>query len=502
VEPIVATAQGKIRGQEQDGYVRFRGLPFARAERFAPPQPVEPWDDVRDALEFGPICPQNPSQLEQVMGARDANPQDEDCLSLNVWTPDLSGAHPVMVWIHGGAFVQGSGRVPWYDGRNFARDGIVLVTINYRLGPLGFLNLPGVPGSANAGILDQIAALRWVRENIANFGGDPDNVTIFGESAGGMSVGTLLGASDAAGLFQKAIPQSGASSMAMPSDVASRIAARVASEAGVGAGDVEALRALPVEKLLEATLTVQNLGATNPKELFGADYTGATMAFQPVVDGVVLDGVPIESVRAGSAKKVATLVGTTKDEWNLFTAFLPDDGGSLRRVPLPLRNLLERAGRTPDEFLKAYEHTMHAPSELDLRNAIETDRTFRIPAIRLAEAQSAQLAPTFMYLFAWPSTAFGGKLRACHALEIPFAFDNLNAPGADVFTGGSPPQELASDAHAAWVAFAKTGDPSNERTGEWPAYTTSRRATMVLDTPCHVTDDPGAGTRLIWEGLF
>ncbi len=508
--PIASTEQGKVEGIEKLGCLQFRGIPFAEPPvgdlRWQLPRPHSSWNGIRDAAEFGPVCPQISGTMEQLGGGRrvEPDPESEDCLTLNVFTPGIDGARPVMVWIHGGAFSTGSGRVPWYSAHNFARDDVVAVTINYRLNAFGFLHLEELFGadfrhSGICGIADQVAALQWVKANIANFGGDPDNVTIFGESAGGMSVGTLLATPSAKGLFGKAIPQSGAAHASLDQEVGTRIARKFCEHVGVEAGDVAALRALTPEQLKEGVTKLGAGLATDNADVFGADFSGFAMPYQPVWGSDVLPKAPVEALREGASSEVSTLVGTTLEEWKLFTIMLPEE--SLRtRVVRPLRNLCEKAGRSVDEVIAAYEAS-GASSELDLRNALETDRNFRIPAIRLAEAQVANGAPTWMYRFDWKTPAFGGRMGACHALEIPFVFDNLDAPGVDVFTGGAAPQPLASKMHAAWVAFAKSGDPNSADLPEWPGYEPDRRATMLFDDECVVSDDPDGKLREVWDGL-
>jgi para-nitrobenzyl esterase len=468
--------------------------------RWKAPASPEVWDGVRDGSEFGAICPQNPGRMEafEQRQSAPAHEQSEDCLTLNVWTPDLGSVGlPVAVWIHGGAFNAGSARIPWYHAHNFARDGVVCVTINYRVSALAFLYLdelfPELHGTGTLGIQDQVAALRWVQDNITSFGGDPNSITIFGESAGGGSVGTLLGFPSARGLFHKAIPQSGASHWSHPPEIATRVARRFISDAGVEPGDTDALLALPVERILEIVGAFGEILISDLAELLGEDFAGAAMPFQPVVDGETLPERPIDALRGGSAKDVSVLVGTCRDEWKLWSGLGGDAGQA--RAPRMLRNLCAQAGRSVDELVAAYEKSTDG-SEAETRGAIETDRTFRIPAIRLAEAQTAHGVPTWMYRFDWPTPAFGGRLGACHAIEIPFVFDNLSAPGADAFLGGAAPQELATNVHSAWVSFMKSGDPG------WNGYDTQRRATMIFDSESKVVDDPDGQTRALWDGLL
>jgi para-nitrobenzyl esterase len=501
---VTSTAQGKVQGVEKLGCLQFRGIPFAAPPvgelRWKSPQPPAAWDGVRDASEFGPICPQVAGTMERLGGrAGKPDPQSEDCLTLNVYTPACDdSARPVMVWIHGGAFATGSGRVPWYSGHNFARDDIVLVTINYRLNTFGFLHLGELfgedfAGSGSLGIQDQVAALQWVQENIASFGGDPGNVTIFGESAGGMSVGTLLGAPSAKGLFHKAIPQSGASHWCLPAEVGTRLAEGFCKDVGVERGDTEALMALSTEAVLEGFNAFGTNLASGAFEIFGRDFAGAAMPSQPVYGSRFLPSLPIDVIREGC--DVPVLVGTTAEEWRLFALMTPPE--ALRRPAVrPLRNLCEQAGKSVDDLVGTYQKNLGEPSELDLRVAIETDRNFGIPAIRLAEAQVSNSAPVWMYRFDWKSTAFDGQLGACHALEIPFVFDNLDAPGIGVFTGGEAPQALATEMHSAWVAFARHGDPG------WAPYDADSRQTMIFDAKSAVVGDPDRPRREAWDGLL
>ncbi|MGH9137510.1 MAG: carboxylesterase/lipase family protein, partial [Acidimicrobiales bacterium] len=434
---IVETTAGKIEGFERDGTLRFRGIPFAAppvgALRFRPPQPVEPWDGVRDATKFGAMAPQGLGGLEAMMGAA-RYPQSEDCLYLNVVTPGGDdAARPVMVWIHGGGFVAGSGAIPWYHGTELARkDDVVIVSINYRLGAPGFTHIGPALGdeyatAGNSGILDQIAALQWVRDNIAAFGGDPGAVTIFGESAGGMSVGTLLGTPAAAGLFGRAIAQSGAAHNATPADHAASIADELALQ--LDGSTPEVLLSVDIDTLLAAQQAVatRRLGEIGRQDM-------ALLGFQPVVDGVVLPQSPLETIRSGSAAGIDVIAGTTAHEFTLFNALLEpkplDDALLLNRVE---RAIGSEHGAA---VLDAYRQTMPDATLDDLWTAIGTDGVFRIPAIRLLEAQSTHRPEaTFAYLFTYESTAFGGRLRASHAVDIPFVFDVVGRSGTELLLG-------------------------------------------------------------------
>jgi para-nitrobenzyl esterase len=408
----------------------------------------------------------------------------EDCLSLNVWTPDPGRAGlPVMVWIHGGAFVNGSAAVPLYAGDRFARDGVVCVTINYRLGCEGFLVLDGA--SPNRGLLDQIAALEWVQENIAAFGGDPGNVTIFGESAGAMSVTTLLAMPRAAGLFRRAIPQSGAGHHALPAETASLVTAELARRLGV-APTWEDFAAVPAGRLVAAQEQLSADIAAQPDPGRWREIAANMMAFEPVVDGQILPARPIDGIAAGHGRGVDLLVGTNRDEHRLF--LIPT--GVADATNDTIVQMTGGALGLGAPGLASY--TAAAPSAGDALAAMLTDWFFRIPAIRLAETHQG---PSYMYEFDWASPAFGGRLGACHALEIGFVFDTLDAEQGEALYGSSPPAELAAVMHRAWVDFARSGQPG------WDAYTPATRATMTFALTSTLNHDPRPQQRTAWEGI-
>ena len=503
---IVETRSGRVEGFEADGVTIFRGIPFARppvgALRFGAPLREEPWAGVRKAVEFGTSAPQPPLMLP--LPGMDVGEQDEDCLYLNVYTPAADGARrPVLVWIHGGGFVIGSGSQPIYDGSPLARRGdTVVVTINYRLGPLGFMYLgdvcPGLEGVVgNAGLRDQIAGLEWVRDDIEAFGGDPGNVTIFGESAGGMSVGTLLGTPAAGGLFHKAIAQSGAAHNIHTRQTASLVAERFLAGLGLSDDDAAALLEVPPDKLLDSQQqTVLELGASV-----------GLLPFQPLLDGELLAEPPIDTVRSGQAAGVPLLTGTTHDEWRLFGMLDPgiaklDESGLRHRLARQLSD--EDAARVIETYRGAREGKLStAPG--DLFYAIETDRVFRIPAVRLAEAQLAHQPDTFMYRFDWASPSLGGSLGACHAVELPFVFGLLGEEGAALFAGGGPEAERLSEVVMdSWIAFARNGNPRHAGLpgGRWERYDEEGRRTMVLDRECALELDPASAERRVWEGLL
>lgn len=491
---IVDTRSGKLEGTEGDGILSFKGIPYAAAPlgplRFRPPQPAEAWQGVRPATAFGPAASQNASLVERLLGGT-MPVTSEDSLTLNVWTPALDdAARPVLVWIHGGGFTTGSGATPWYDGSRTARGGdVVVVTINYRLGALGFLYLAEVDGateahasSGNTGILDQVAALEWVRDNIAAFGGDPGNVTVFGESAGAMSVGTLLGVPAAQGLFHRAILESGAAHNVYEAATAAAHTAEMLDALGVSSlGELEAV---PVERILAASSHL------------GEETAARGLLFQPVVDGAAVPRHPLDAIAAGSAADVPVLIGTTLDEWALFA--LADkrtqgmDEVALLRHVRPFFASHDATAAAIDTYC-ASRPTMNPA---DVFSAMLTDRVFRIPALRLAEAQLAAGGQAHVYLFTYATPAFGGRLGSCHALDIPFVFDNLDAPGARMFAGPDAPQSLATAMNQAWVSFARTADPG------WDLYDTTRRPTMVFDAASSLTDDPLGAERACWDGLL
>ncbi|MEN3273892.1 MAG: para-nitrobenzyl esterase [Actinomycetota bacterium] len=505
---IVNTASGPVRGTDHassrtgERRVRvFRGIPYAEApigdRRFRPPVPRTPWTEPLEATHAGPLAPQNASPLEGMLGAG-APPTGEDCLSLNIWAPAADGANrPVLFWIHGGAFVTGSGATPWYDGERFARNhDVVVVTINYRLGALGFLHLADLfgddwAGSGNLGILDQSLALKWTSDNIASFGGDPSNITIFGESAGGMSVATQLGLPASKGLFRRAIAQSGAAGHVHSRETATDVAKRMLEVLGVD--DPVALQNVPTADLLAAQEKV-NLERTN--------VAGGGLPFMPCVDGTTLPVGPQQAVKEGHASGVDLMLGTNQDEMTLFTVMDPslgslDDAGLARR----LGGLFGEERVT--EAIDAYRKDREQATAADIWNAALSDRVFRVPAVRLADAQKPN-GSTYVYLFTWESTAFDGRLRSCHALEIPFVWDNLDQAGVTFLTGPvtDDMRALATTMNESWAAFARTGNPSTPTLADWPQWDPETRPTMVINTDSRVELDPMGHEIEVWSELL
>jgi len=480
---ITSTEQGLVMGREKRGVLLFCGIPFAAPpvgeRRFKRAIAPEPWSDVLDATRFGPAAPQLPSG-----GMTDSVPVrwDEDCLYLNVCTPGLDDARrPVLVWIHGGAYRSGQGAVPWYNGNSFAVNGdIVVVSINYRLGALGFTDLSRFgeeyATSGVNGILDQIKALEWVAANIQNFGGDPDRVTIAGESAGGFSVTTLLGCEQAQGLFHRAIPQSGAAHHTLTPEVGSQVADLFLEELGAKTiGDLQtsnALEILEAQNRVDARYNALGIGE-------------GVQAFYPVEqNNELLPQGLRQAIRSGVGANIPVLTGTNKDENTLFVA----EKVTADRLTKQARSYGSEA------LIDAYRQWMPDASETELSIAMGTDFTFGIPAIRLAEDRCAQGAATWMYQFDWESRT--AHLKATHALEIPFVFNTLGAAGVEAFIGeGEIPQSVASEMHGIWTRFIQGEEPA------WPRYDLESRSVMHFDNESSLVEN-GEHLRLAaWEGL-
>ena len=483
----VRTTRGDVRGYEDGGVTRFLGIPYAASPtgdlRFRAPAPAPAWDGILAATEFSatPPKPDYPPPLDVMLP--EPNIPGDNWLTVNVWTPGGSGL-PVMVWIHGGAFSHGNSAVAVYDGHAFARDGVVLVTINYRLGIDGFALLPDAP--ANRGLLDQIAALEWVRDNIAAFGGDPANVTIFGESAGAQSVTTLLAIPRARGLFAKAITQSGAAQAAADPADAALVAKELGRALGVEATAVS-LSALPLPALIEGQTAVRDAFIAQPDpSRFGASIVVSSIPFPPVIDGDLIPRHPMAAIAAGESADVPLLTGTTTDEFRLF--LIPTGRAALVTEDL-LPMLLPALGISP---AVAELYRAHRPGigPGDLLAALLTDAYFRLPALAVAAARRGS-APTYVYEFAWSSPVAG--LGACHAMDIPFVFDNLAAPGADRITGPRPPARLATQMHEAWISFARTGDPG------WRPFGTDYPVFVFRESGGTLELDPRSDERTIWQ---
>lgn len=471
--PVVQTSAGPVSGFRTGGVSAFLGVPYAAAPvgelRFALPQPPHPWSEPRDATALGPNAPHRMREFPQI----DPSPvvgtgwaPGDDYLNANIWTPDVNGRAPVMVFIHGGAFVAVSNRATAYDGTAFARDGVVLVAINYRMGVDGFLPLEGAP--TNLGLRDMLFALTWIRDNVAAFGGDPENVTVFGESAGAMAIADLLSSPLAEGLFRRAIVQSGHGSMVRSLPVAKRLTVKVAGILGVPP-TAEGFRDVSIERTLDALEQVQQPTAKiDLREANGREPAYGLSKFLPVYGDDVLPERPLKALAAGAGADVQLLIGTNTDEMNIY--FVPT--GVKAKVSWPLAwFVLHRTEGSALRVLRAYAGKGLKAGEVFTRAL--SDLVFRLPARKFAAAHRGR---THVYEFGWRSPACDGELGACHALELPFVFDTLaTATGDRGLAGPNPPQVLAESIHRLWVNFARDGSLP------WGEYSAERREVYALE---------------------
>ena len=491
--PLVRLKAGAVRGRTESGIAAFLGVPYAAApfgaNRMKPPQPVPPWDGERDASAYGPTVPKGDYPPQYAPLFPEVVIPGEDCLNLNVWTPDLTASGlPVLVWIHGGSFMNGSGSVGQYSGAGFARDGVVCVTINYRLAAEGFLFLGD--GRANLGLLDQLAALRWVQDNISAFGGDPARVTVAGESAGAMSVTTLLSMPLAEGLFAQAITESGAAAHTHTRDEGRMVGGYLADALGVPA-DRDSIMAVPLGKLVQAASDLVVEVQTTPDPARWGQLALSLLPFAPTVDGAVLPEAPLPAIAAGHGGGVRLLTGSNRDEARLFlvaagTIDLIDDGAL---------GAVAGAYGLPAGSLDVYRAGRPGASAGDVLAAVVTDWFFAIPALRVAEARAGRGAGTWVYRFDYPAPQDNHRLGACHGVEIPFVFDTITRGDIRPLLGDAPSQAVAGRMHQTWVNFITVGDPG------WPAYDTSSRATGLLADTITVADDPSAGERACWDAI-
>ncbi len=497
----VETTAGRVRGSSEDGLHIFRGIPYAAPPkddlRFRAPQPHRGWDGVRDATEFGPIS------LQAGMDALDAllpsppQPQSEDCLYLNLWTPALDRAsRPVMVWIHGGAFTLGSGSEPLYSGEHLARRGdVVVVTINYRLGVLGFLHEPAL-GETNFGMRDMIAALRWVRDNVAAFGGDPGNVALFGESAGGAAVACLLVSPEAHGLFHRAIGMSTAGDHGILFDGTEPTTEQLYAQLGIDEPGPERLRSLPASDLLAAQAAVEAAAFESLEEMWSV-----RLPYGPVVDGAFLTEPPLAAaVAASGAGRVPLLSGNPDEEMKLIRAMMPPEQLDQAGVMARLAQIPGGADRVYQAYRSARSDRAEPSAPDDILDAVASDFLEIVPSLRFADAWARGGAPTFGYTLDWKSPMNDGALGSCHALDIPFAFGTHN--DAPDFAGSGPDADaLANRMMDIWTAFARTGNPSVNGL-EWPSYEPPARAQVMLGPNIRVETAWRATERAVWDGVF
>ena len=494
---IIETKYGKIQGYIEQGINIFKGIPYSAPPveklRFKPPTPPKPWKDTLNATEFSTISPQPVSQAEWLFGPP-LEQSEEKSLTLNIWTPNIDKEkRPVMFWIHGGNYNFGSSAQEGYDGLPLSlRGNIIVVTINYRLGPLGYLYIP--EKTANVGHLDQIAALHWVHDNIESFGGDPNNVTIFGESAGGHAVVTLLAMPTAKGLFHRAIAQSPYSySLSSNKEGSDELSTML----NIESGNIEELQKTSIEEVIKVH--------TDQIALLG--LKGLDNPFCPIVDGKTLLVSPLQALKNGFASDIPFLTGTTRDEMRFMRAFIPnmpeiDSNELLRRITegLKLRGYNdELANKLIDTYTKEREDILPNNPQ-DVWEAFLTDVGLRIFSIRAAEAQSMHQKNTYMYMFTRSSPWFDGKLGASHAIEVPYVFGTLGKPGADIYHGKGEEVEILSEKIMdIWIAFAHTGNPNNKSIPKWPSYNSVERSTMILGKELKIVDDPFGEERKVWD---
>ena len=482
---VLTTPQGALQGRVDNGIYSFKRIPYA-ANPFVPeraylaPQTAPSWTGLRDATRFGPMPPQPARSAQQEMTG------EPDDLCLNVWTPSMDPAAklPVMLWIPGGAYIRVDASEPWYDGSAFARDGVVLVSINYRVGAHGFLALPDAPN--NRAMLDQIAALQWVRENIARFGGDAARVTVFGQSAGASSVAALLGAPAAQGLFAQAALQSPAQGY-MSLAQSARVTAAFAKALNV-APTREAFAKIDIKTLIDTSSQLDR--AASDVKVWGD--LAFTKILQPIVDGGLMKRPPAAQLADGASKNVPMLIGCTDDESNLFLV----PSGAIDRILPQAVDARVATLKLPVGLPAVYRAARPHASPGEIFAAIDTDHIFRntAHAQALAHARSGG-APTYAYQFGWRSPQFGGRLGAAHVLDVPFVFDQLRSPPSLGFNGPTAPQPLADAMHAAWVAFAKTGNPG------WQPYDDAGRMLMRFDTTAAIVREGGELERAQWSSI-
>lgn len=491
---VTNTDAGKVRGYIHNGIYTYKGIPYAEAKRFEAPQKPKSWTNVRSSLSYGPVAPlpdptTNVSDEAEFVFHHDWGFTNEDCMRINVWTPNLNDGkkRPVMFWIHGGGFTTGSSQeLPSYDGENLSKKGdVVVVSINHRLNILGFLDLSAYGEkykySANLSILDMKMALEWVKTNISNFGGDPNNITIFGQSGGGAKVHTLFSMPSAKGLFHKAINESGAARPGMlEKSTTQAVAAEVLKELNISADRIDEIQDVPFQKLSDAgKKAIQNVSEKLKAEGKPVGIPGYGISWGPSVDGDVLPYQYYDKMALELSKDVPLLIGTTINEFMPFRGGLPKNTTETQAIEAVRKVYANKTDAYIAAVKKAYP-TVQPSGYLDY------DLTYRPGAVRFANAKSAlNSAPVYVYLFDWQSPVMDGKFKAVHCMEIPFVFSNIAR--CEEMTGGTKEAYALSEKMSqAWINFAKTGNPNHKGLPNWPAYNSSNTATMHFNNECKV----------------
>jgi len=491
---VVPTEYGQVRGYIHHNTYTFKGIPYAKAERFMAPEKPDAWEGVRSSMTWGPVCPlMNPTTQVNDAGEfpfqHDWGYSSEDCLVLNIWTQGINDGkkRPVMVWLHGGGYSAGSSQeLPSYDGESISAKGdVVLVSVNHRLNMLGFLDLSEFgekyKASPNVGIMDLVASLEWIQENIANFGGDPDNVTIFGQSGGGGKVTTLMNAPSAKGLFHKGIVQSGPGTTFQDQAITKRLGKAVAAELDLTADNIDDIQTVPHDELAAAA----QRGMQKLREELAAEGTnvgGFGFGWSPILDGDFLPFQTGTPQALALSKDVPMMIGSTKNEF--ITSLWRNPALKNASMPEVKEFLQKQYGDKMDNYIAAAKKAY--PNDTKPNELVDIDIYFRAGTVAQANQQSASAdAPVYMYLFTWQSPVMDGTLKAVHCMELPFVFNNIAL--CEEMTGGGPKAHaLADKMSQAWINFARSGDPNAKGLPNWPVYTEENGATMLFDNTCKV----------------
>jgi para-nitrobenzyl esterase len=506
---IAETAAGKVRGYVRDGIYTYKGIPYgettAGSARFQPPQKAKPWTGVRSSMQYGRVCPQGPrgtwnQDEESWIFLYDDGVQGEDCLRVNLWTPGINDnkKRPVMVWLHGGGFVSGSSQEHRsYDGERLSRRGdVVVVSLNHRLGPLGYFNLAPYgeeyASSAHLGMLDIIMALQWVRDNIANFGGDPGNVTIFGQSGGGGKVGTLMAMPAAQGLFHRAIVQSGSFLRAVTPERSAMLTKATLDELNLNPSQLDQLQAVPLRKLIEAGDAA--LQKTHLQGGFVWSRVADSLGWGPVVDGKLLPRHSFDPVAPAISAQVPMLIGTTLNE---FTTSLNHPENEAMTEAEIQKRLADMYGNDPEHIIEVFRASHPGAKPFDIFSLAMTAQV-RQGAVLQAGLKAAQGTPAYLYWFTWKTPVLDGRPRSIHCIDLPFCFDNTDR--SENLTGGGPgPRALAANVSEAWIHFARSGNPNHPGIPHWPAFSGESCPTMIFDTQCKLQNNPDKEERQALE---